>query len=132
MATDHRGTPTGTNNTAKTNAERSGRVPPPATPRANSGRVPPANSPKSLTQEDKDNNALKSKVANLRMQGEKFRGEGGHRSADTMHRQADEIESRMKSGSKQLDAKAMSDIRPSAHLKDRDGGGYGARLGDNY
>lgn len=110
----------------------SGRVPPPATRRANSGRVPPANSPKSLTQEDKDNNELKLKVSDLRRQGDKFRSEGGHRSADQSHRQADEIESRMASGSKQLDANAMSTIRSSAHLKDRDGGGYGRHLGDNY
>ena len=132
MATDHRGNPINKNSTSKTNAERSsvGSSPPP--PKAKSAIPSPPSKQNIPTQEDKDKKGLKNNADNLRMQGDKFRGEGGHRSADTMYRQADEIESRMASGSKQLDAKAMSTIKPSAHLKDRDGGGYGARLGDNY
>ena len=132
MGTDHRGNPINKNNPAKTNAERSGIGSSPPPPKAKLARPGPPSKQNIPTQEDKDNKNLKMKADELRMKGDKFRGEGGHRSADTQYRQADEIESRMASGSKQLDAKAMSDIRPSAHLKDRDGGGYGARLGDNY
>jgi len=103
--------------------------PPPPKPKR--AIAPPPVGKKYPTQEDRAKKDLKNKAADIRMKGDKFRGEGAHRSADTLYRQADEIESRMASGSPQLDDKAMSDIRPSAHLQDRDRGGWGTRLGDN-
>lgn len=132
MSKNHRGTPTGTNHTPRTSAERMGSVPPPP-PKAkkNYGSPPPPGSKQYPTQEDMNNKNLKNKAFFLRRRGDDFRTSGGHRSSDTMYRQADEIESRMASGSQQLDDKAMSTIRPSAHLRDKPGSGWGTRLGDN-
>jgi len=98
--------------------------PPPAPPvRTKPTGGPPPISTKS--QADKDKEAIQAKITSARMTGDQLRMAGGHRSADSHYRKADEMESRLKQGAPQLDDEAMSKIRPSDHLRDNPGSGWG-------
>jgi hypothetical protein len=98
--------------------------PPPGPP----ARTKPTGGPPPISiksQADKDKEAIQSKITSARMTGDQLRMAGGHRSADSHYRKADEMESRLKQGAPQLDDEAMSKIRPSDHLRDNPGSGWG-------
>lgn len=99
------------------------KLPPGPPARTKPSGPPPPISTKS--QADKDKEAIQMKASDIRMKGDQMRMSGGHRSADTYYRQADEIESRLKQGAPQLDDEAMKKIRPSQHLRDNPGSGWG-------
>jgi hypothetical protein len=94
---------------------------PPARKKPTGG--PPPISSKS--QADVERDAIQLKIMSTRMTADQMRMSGGHRSADTHYRKADEMESRLKQGAPQLDDDAMSKIRPSQHLRDNPGSGWG-------
>lgn len=107
----------------KTQFGAPGRMPPgpPARP-STKGGPPPIST---MSQADKDNKGIQLKIQSTRMTADQHRMSGGHASADTYYRRADEMESRLKQGAPQLDDNAMSKIRPSQNLRDTPGSGWG-------
>ena len=99
------------------------KLPPgPPTRKKPSGPPPPISS---KSQADVERDAIQLKIMSTRMTADQMRMSGGHRSADSHYRKADEMESRLKQGAPQLDDDAMSKIRPSQHLRDNPGSGWG-------
>lgn len=129
-ASDKKGPPPGpppiqrpASKTASTPSEGKPKPPPPPIQRTKPTGPPPAIP--TTSQADKDKAGIERKIANERMAGDQHRTNGAHASADYRYRRADEMESRLKQGAPQLDENTMQTIRPSQHLRDNPGSGWG-------